>query len=168
MVEKVIKYDDKILKDFVKFHFRKINIIMLVCGALMLVAGIFYFLVSKYVMGALTCVAGVLFACFPLIITGMSLGQNRQMLDTTESFVFGETEMKVETERFGEVLYTATTKYSNLDSIKENADYLFVYINKNSAITLRKTDLSKEEYSFIVTNISKALNKRTNSVANKK
>ena len=58
--------------------------------------------------------------------------------------------------------------YSNLDSIKENADYLFVYINKNSAITLRKTDLSKEEYSFIVTNISKALNKRTNSVANKK
>ena len=47
MVEKVIKYDDKILKDFVKFHFRKINIIMLVCGALMLVAGIFYFLVSK-------------------------------------------------------------------------------------------------------------------------
>ena len=157
MVEKIVKYDDKTLKDYFKFHFKKTNIIMLVCGAIVLLSGIVYMLCNKYLLGALTCVAGVLFMCFPFIIIAMSLGQNRKALDTTEKFEFGDTEFKVQSERFGEIIANATNKYSNLECIKENDQYLFIYLNKVSAIPLKKSNLTKEEYTFIVEHISEAL-----------
>ena len=161
MVEKIVKYDDRILKDFFKFHFKKLNITTVVCGVLLILCGVIYLFCETIWTGVLTCIAGVFFSCYPLIIMGMSLGQSRRMLDVTEHYVFGETELKLESERFGEVLSSGTIKYSNFQNIKETADYLYIYTTRASAIPLKKSELGKDEYSFIVTHITDALKSKT-------
>lgn len=157
MVKKTVEYNDKILKDFFKFHFKKLSILIFVCGLLLVACGVVYICIASVVSGIITVVVGVFFACYPWLLVAISLSQNRRLLDTIEYFEFGEDELKVVGERFGEEVSNSSTKYSNLETIKSNKDYVFLYINKSSAIPLKKSDLTKEEYDFIVGNVSKHL-----------
>lgn len=157
MVEKTITYDEEILKSFFKFHFKKLNILMLICGILVTLCGVIYICIATLWSGIVTTCVGVLFMCYPIILVQISLGQNRRMLDTIEYFKFGETEVSITSERFGEVVSSATTKYSTLEAVKENEKYVYIYVNKSSAIPFKKSELSKEEYAYIVGNIKRAL-----------
>lgn len=157
MVEKTITYNEEILKAFLKFHFKKLNILMLVCGVLVTLCGVIYICIATLWSGIVTTCVGVFFMFYPIILVQISLNQNRKLLDTVEYFKFSETEVDVTTERFGEVVANSNTKYSTLEAVKENNDYVFVYVTKASAIPLKKSELTKEEYNFIVGNIKKAL-----------
>lgn len=157
MIEKTVTYDDETLKSFLKFHFKKLNILMFVCGLLVTLCGVAYICIATLWSGIVTTCVGVFLMCYPILLIRTSLNQNRKALDTTEYYKFGETELSVTSERFGEVISTSNTKYSTLETVKEDEKNVYIYINKTSAIILKKSDLTKEEYSFIVGNIKKAL-----------
>lgn len=150
-------YDDKMMKDFYRFHYLKFSNITFVLSALMIIAGIIL-LFFNWIYGVMACVVAVGTLFLPIYVTVTSLNQNKRMLVTEDTLTFTKTKVHVYSERLGEVLYDEDMKYSDFIYVKDYKDYLYLYMTKQSALILLKSKVTKKEADFIKEAIKNAQN----------
>lgn len=141
-------YDDKMMKDFYKFHYLKFSNTTFVISALMIIAGI-VLLFFNWIYGVLACVVAVGTFFLPKYVTVSSLNQNKRMLVTEDALTFTKTKVHVYSERLGEVLFDEDMNYSDFIYVKDYKDYLYLYMTKQSALILLKSKVTKREADFI-------------------
>lgn len=152
-MKKTIEYNEEMLKAFAKFHFKKFNITMWICGAIICVSGILSLCTLSIFSGVLTLIFGVTAIAYPFIFRVVTLGKNRNLLDTVDTYDFRDNEVSVVSERFGDILADTTIKYSVLYDVKESDKYVYLYVGQSSAVPFDKTGLGDGEYKFLLTTV---------------
>lgn len=149
-----MRYNDKIMKDFYKFHYSTISNITFALGIAMLIAGIIC-LFFNWISGLLLCVLAIGVAYTPQAIIMSSLNANKRMLNAEDSFIFSQDGVQVHSEILGEVKINEKYDYSQFISVKDYKDYLYLYMTKTSAIIIEKSKITKRQADFIKKTILK-------------
>lgn len=153
-------YSERILKSFFKLHFRKTNLIVWLCGGIILLSGILLLALNSLVAGIIFSVLGVLFLLYPQVVLASSLNSNKRQLNAIDYYVFDEKTIQVTSEIFGEEVANQKIDYKALEKIKIDANYIYIYLNKVSAVIVERATLSEKEQKFIISKISKVIDKK--------
>lgn len=155
--KEVIKvYADKVSKTKV-FKLIFITGIFLIClGILSMVV----FICEKeqdpitYVFNAIEILLGVFFACYKYFYK-LILTSNKKFLNVKEEYEFNENDFNVISyDSTGNNTLQATINYSNIISLEIFEGYLFLYLNKQSAIMINEKEFrSLENANNILINI---------------
>jgi len=159
-MEKVVaktNYNEKILKDYVKFHFKKLSLAVLICGALIVLLGAFSIYYMSLVGGIVFCLMGVFLLFYPKILEMTSLNANKRLLNAEDEYTFTKDSVHVESVIFGEKVANQDIKYQALEKIECDSEYIYLYINKVSAMVILRSTLTQKEQEFIISNISKVV-----------
>lgn len=79
------------------------------------------------------------------ILTIKKLIKNVQAINQVNTYVFEENYLNVTTTRNLEVVGTAKLYYKELFKSRETKNYIYMYVNKNSALPVKKENLSQDE-----------------------
>ena len=151
------KYNEKLLKDFLKFHYRKLTTLLLICGIIVAFAGTVLLFVDEYATGVVTCLLGLFIMFYPKLVTLFALANNKRMLNAEESYELDETSIHVRTTILGEEVAQQTIKYTALEKMVETQKYIYVYINKLSALIIIKENLKDKDYKNILKIVPKGM-----------
>lgn len=161
-MEKVVvktNYNEKILKDFIKFHFKKISLTIFICGIIIALLGVCSIFLVSAITGSLFCVLGVFFLFYPKIIEVTSLNANKRLMNAEDEYIFTPNGMHIESTIFGQQVAQQDAKYEALEKIAMDTKYIYLYINKVSAMIIERKSLTEDEQNFIISNISNAIDK---------
>lgn len=160
MITKTTKYNEKILKEFLKFNSKKYSWIMLICGGLIIISGVLLIWLVSILFGILSIIVGIFLAVYPQIMLMSSINDNKRMLNAEEVYEFDEEQVHIVSTILGEEMANTYVKYSSFEAIKESADYVYIYTSKTNAIILEKSNMTEKEYKFIIKTVNKALEKK--------
>lgn len=152
-------YSEKILKDFIKFHFRKLSLTIFICGCLIVLLGALSIFFMSLVGGIVFCIMGVFFLFYPKIIEKTSMNANKRLINAEDEYTFSKDSMHVESTIFGEQMANQDIKYQALEKVLTDNYYIYLYVNKASAMIIERSKLSEKEQNFIIENVSKAIKK---------
>lgn len=161
-MEKVVvktNYNEKILKDFVKFHFKKITLTIFICACFIVLLGAFSIFFMSPVSGTVFCLMGVFFLFYPKILEVTTLNANKRIMNAEDEYTFTKEGMHVDSTIFGEKVANQDIKYQALEKIALDNNYIYLYVNKTSAMIIERKELSQKEQEFIVKNVSNVLDK---------
>ena len=79
------------------------------------------------------------------VITINKLMKNVELINQTNEYTFEESFFTVTTTRNAEVTGSAKIYYKELYKNREEKDYIFMYINKTSAIAVQKSNMTNDE-----------------------
>lgn len=148
-------YDNKLMKDFYKYHYNKISNIMFCVSALMLIAGIIV-LFFNILSGVVLCVVSILSVFIPYSVTMSSLNENKRMLNAEDNFTFSKDGVYIHSEILGDIIFDEKVDYSFFSRVVDNKDYLYLYMTKNSALIILKSKVTRKEADFIKDAVLKA------------
>ena len=160
MITKTTKYNEKILKEFLKFNSKKYSWIMLIFGGLIIISGVLLIWLASVLTGILSIIVGIFLAVYPQIMLMSSINDNKRMLNAEEVYEFDEEQVHIVSTILGEEMANTYVKYSSFEDVKESADYVYIYTSKTNAIILEKSNMTEKEYKFIIKTVNKALEKK--------
>lgn len=158
--EKVVaktNYSEKILKDFIKFHFRKLSLTIFICGVIIVLMGALSIFFMSLASGIVFCIMGVFFLFYPKIIEKTSLNANKRLLNAEDEYTFSKDSMHVVSVILGEEMANQDIKYQALEKIETDNYYIYLYVNKTSAMIVERKALTEKEQEFIISNVTKAI-----------
>lgn len=153
-------YSDNLIKDFFKFHNRKTNLIFFICGALLILSGVVLAIVISILAGVLVALVGAFVVAYPFIMLASSMNVNKRMIHAEDQYLFDKNNLHISSMILGEEVANIDVKYENLAKIAMNNKYIFVYINKDSALILERKEIKEKDQKEIVTAISNAIEKK--------
>lgn len=156
-VKVITNNNEKLIRSFFNFHFRYVRMILLALGAVGLVFGLACCCMSKIASGILLLIIAVFFITYGLTIVAVETAKNKRYAYSEDEFVFNKENFHLISRLVGEEVVNQTIKYSDIHSLKETRELMFVYLTKNNALILEKKNITKEEYNFIINNITKSL-----------
>lgn len=151
------KYNENLLRDFFRFHYRNFTTILLICGILIALAGTALLFLEEYVTGVVTCLLALFFMFYPKLITVFAMNNNKRMINAEDSYEFSADSVKITTTILGEEVGQQIIKYTALEKMVETQKYIYVYINKVSALIISKDSLKDKDYKNIIKVVSKAM-----------
>jgi len=157
MVKVQTKYNNKILKDFFKFHYRKMTTSLLITGILVALAGTGLLFFDEYVTGAVIGLLGLFIMVYPKLIITFSMSANKRMINAEDNYEFSEDSVHAITSILGDDIAEQTIKYSALEKLVETQKYIYVYTNKVSALVINKANLKDKDYKFILKSVPKGM-----------
>ena len=159
-MEKVVaktNYSEKILKDFIKFHFKKLSLTIFICGCLIVLLGALAIFFMSIASGIVFCLMGVFFVFYPKILELTSLNANKRLMNAEDEYTFTKDSLHVDSTIFGEKIANQDIKYQALEKIAADTKYIYLYVNKASAMIIERKALTQKEQEFIVSSVSKAI-----------
>ena len=159
-IETKTLYTEKVLKDFVKFHFRKWTITLFIIGSLVVLLGALSIFFTTIASGIILCVMGVFLLLYPKILETTTLNANKRNIGAIENYTFGKDSVKIVTVMEDVEVATQEIKYSALEKVCADERYLDIYVNKVSALVIDKSSISKKEQESIVDTMSKVIESR--------
>lgn len=159
------KYTEKVLKDFFKFHFRKWTLTLFIIGCVVVLLGAFSIFFTTLVSGVVLCVMGVFLLLYPKILETTSLNANKRNIGSTENYTFDKESVKIVTTMQDIEVANQEIKYTAFEKVDCNNNYIYLYVNKTSALVIERKSISEKEQEHLVASVSKAIESRK---ANKK
>ena len=85
------------------------------------------------------------------------MNNNKRMINAEDSYEFSADSVKITTTILGEEVGQQIIKYTALEKMVETQKYIYVYINKVSALIISKDSLKDKDYKNIIKVVSKAM-----------
>lgn len=156
-VKVTTKYTESLLKEYLKFHYKKFNLLMIVASLILVVCGALLCYVSGWVSGIVTALLGVFFAFYPMIIIKIALSTNKRLLNAEDEYTFDENSVSVISTILGEEVANQSVNYSMLEKIEQDDNNIYIYTSKVSAMVIEKKNLKQEEIAYICEKVAQKL-----------
>ena len=149
MIECETKIDGKIQKEILKTNII-MSLIFLIVGAIGSIAYLVLTTIFSNIWLNLLLIFAFVFG-FGLIFF-ISLNKTIKIADQesfTNKYQFYEDELVITSLKNGEIISTATTKYSQFIKIRENQNFILIYPSKNATYPIVKNNISQQDLNDI-------------------
>lgn len=158
-VKVTMKHNESVVKDFVRFHYRKTSLLFYILGVVLVGIGVLNIIWESFVSGITASIFGVFLLVYPFIMCGMAVNSNRMLVDAVEEMEFKDKEIIIATKLLNEEIVHKQVKYSGIERVVENMRYIYIYINKVAHI-IDKNQINEQQYAEIITHISSVMEQK--------
>ncbi|MBQ8430676.1 MAG: YcxB family protein [Clostridia bacterium] len=150
-----MEYNEKVLKDYFKSHFKTLSYITLIAGIIVVLAGAVLCFTDAFVLGIFACIFGVVVMLYVPMLIIISLNANKRSLNKVDYYEFNKDSFKIVSTILIQEVAKHELQYSELLKFVEYKNYIYLYINKASALVVDKNSLQQEQVNFILNSVKK-------------